>query len=173
MKAAFPALLVATLALPAHADIFQCVVNGVKTFSQQPCGEKAETVSVSNAVRKITIPEKIDAASAEQVCDLMTGAWDMAAARSRNTSKGHIDTDSHRFTKDNTYVDRQALSDQVMGYMKERIANYDDLSKNRPRMLAALTFSSAIMVGIATRQPNMDSAAVRNFKTTCVNRFVE
>lgn len=158
--------------IPARAEIYQCTINGVKTFSQQPCGQDAAAVTTSNAVRKITIPANIDETAAEEICSLMTGAWDMAAARSRNSGRGRIDTETHAFVKD-AAVDKELLGKQVVNYMKERIANYQDLQKSNPTILLTLTMTSALLVSSATHQPNPDSATLRDFRTKCAPQFLK
>lgn len=157
---------------PLHAEIFHCTINGMKTFSQQPCGANAETVTASTTVRKITIPAVVDEAAAEDICRLMTGAWDMAATRSRNSGKGRIDTETHAFVKDGP-LDQEVLGKQVMNYMKERIANYTEVQKSNPLVLMSMTLTSAMLVASATRQPNPDSATLRDFRAKCVPQFTK
>lgn len=173
MKIPLIAALWLLTAASAQAEIYQCMIDGVKSFSQQPCGADAKTVTTSNAVRKITIPAVIDEKAAEEICNLMTGAWDMAAVRSRNTGKGRIDTETHTFAKDAGDLDKEMLGKQVMHFMKERIANYQELQKSNPFFLMTLTMTSAIMVGSATREPNPDSATLRNFRAKCVPQFIK
>lgn len=36
------------LVLPVKADIFKCTVNGYTSFSDQPCGEQAETIEIDS-----------------------------------------------------------------------------------------------------------------------------
>lgn len=158
--------------LQAHAEIFVCEVDGQKTYSQQPCGTDAKPVTLNSGVRQVTLKEPINRPFAEKVCSLMSGAWDMSASASRVQGKGRIDRETHAFTKDNTPVDPDAMQRQVMNYLRERIANYNELNRTSPYFVQALTQTATLFVSMARRNPNVTSEAVREFEAQCVPRFL-
>ncbi|PPC76791.1 hypothetical protein C4K68_13775 [Pokkaliibacter plantistimulans] len=62
MRFTLAALLALAALPPAHADIYFCLVNGVKTYSDQPCGEVEKvmpsTVQPGVVVNETPVPEE-------------------------------------------------------------------------------------------------------------------
>ena len=120
MKRLLPALLL--VSLPLHAEIFMCDDNGHKTYSQQPCGKNAASVTLENQPRQITIPDVPDEAYAQDFCGLAVSAFDMAVSR------------QHDRGRRNYYNSGTVSQVKIASYLRERISNYQEKSREGPQV---------------------------------------
>ena len=141
------ALLVILSVFSAHAEIYTCEEAGQKIFSQLPCGKDAKTVTLQNGARKIVLDLESNANEPEEFCNLATGAWDMAVA------SGHIGQ-----TKD---------FGSIEGYMRERIANLNELRQKGANPDAMLQRIAQILNRVAKMEPTPSSSSLNEFRQSC------
>ena len=146
-----PALLLLA-ACTAHAEIYVCDDNGKKSYSQQPCGKDAKAVTLENGPRQITIPEQPDESYAADFCNLALGAWDMAS-----TSK-----------RIHNYRYNGASEEQIQGYLRERIANFEELSRRNPDAGIMIERVAQTLHSLAMQYPAPTPQTTRVFKDSCL-----
>lgn len=160
MRMLLTGLLLMAAVMPVRAEIFMCEEDGRKVFSQQPCGKAAKAMNLSNEIRKLTLPEEIDEQAAKDICQFLVGAWDMAASSGRNQNASERPADTY-----------DSLDDQVMGYVRERVANYQERVRADPKFQHVLSEAAAVLVEHAYDHPRVTPEATAKFKGKCLDRI--
>jgi hypothetical protein len=106
----------------ASAEIYACEKNGVKEFSQKPCGESAVVLKTEgdDSIRIVVpMPDK----DVQRVCRLVVRAWEQAGVNRTNSYSS-----SWRY--------RRATSSQerTRDYVFSRISNLPELARDYPSL---------------------------------------
>ena len=145
-------LILATLlatSTPSLAEIYMCEENGKKTFSQQPCGKNAQSVTVQKRQGTIVLPETVDMTSATNICEMMINSWEMASQMRRNR------------------IDQYDAQNRVFGYVREHISNFEERSRVDSTLYerlqnASYKITAAAYTGATLNQPGERDAAIKS-----------
>jgi hypothetical protein len=109
----------------AYAEIYSCEKNGIKEFSQQPCGESAVIVQNSGEDSlQIVVPMTNE--DITRICRLVLKGWDFAvASRRENYPRARYQVSTRSYVSPRDYV----LS---------KISNLREIEKSYPSLYALI-----------------------------------
>lgn len=110
-------LLILLKAGSASAAIYSCEKNGVKEFSQQPCGDSEVVVKAGDEAMRIVVPMPDE--DVERICRLMVKGWELAVAN-RTTANS-------RYRRSTTTVSPR-------DFVLSKITNLRELAKIYPSL---------------------------------------
>lgn len=139
-------------------DVYVCEQNGVKTFSELPCGAKSEVVQ-GLGERSVAFSVNMPSADIRYFCKIALRGWDKSAAEATN-ARNYRYSYRGRSTRDN-----------VRGYILSHVSNLEDLARDEPQLYSLVKdLASTYSVNYADRSEDYD-ASRENAKTECQERI--
>lgn len=117
-------LIMSLTTIAAEAQIYMCEDHGQRTYSQQPCGQNAQSVNLGQRNGAMELPERLDTASSARLCEMMVHSWELAAQMRSE------------------HIDIRKASQRIFGYVREHISNYEERSQRDISLYSRLRTAS-------------------------------
>jgi hypothetical protein len=112
----------------ASAEIYSCERNGVKEFSQRPCGDSSVVVQNSGEDSiQVVVPMTND--DIARICRLVIKGWDFAAANRREMTR-------RRYPTNASYV-------APRDYVLSKITNLREVEKSYPSLYSVIVSAAS------------------------------
>jgi hypothetical protein len=133
MKKTLTAMTVLLLAASAHAQVFQCVENGRKVFSDKPCGQDAKPLEVRPSSGRVT-PSSPQSA----------GANEAAQKQSQDDLSKRADLAVKKRLLDEEIYRKEQRLKSLRSDMEQKLADLREKKRNANNNLAGATWENSI-----------------------------